>query len=156
MEGSLLSHLCVLVAAIAMVISVVVVHFEGMILFGRIYTRYRRSHRQSAVGRHMMIGLICGLLLLHVMSIIVFGVGIFSVLQFPGTGSISGGHSASLLDALYLSAITYSTVGFGDLAPKGPIRWVAGAEALVGLMMVAWSASFAFREMSRHWKEDAR
>lgn len=156
MDAPVLAHLGVLLATAVVVVSVVVVHFEGMIVLGRLYLRYREREGQSGVGRHRMVGLICGLVLLHFMSIVVFGMGIWVVLQFPGTGSISGGHAASLFDSFYLSAMTYSTVGFGDLTPKGPIRWLAGTEALVGLMMVAWSASFAFREMSLHWNEEGR
>ena len=62
------------------------------------------------------------------------------------------GHPAGLADAMYLSAVTYSTVGFGDVAPIGGIRFLAATESLIGLMMVTWSASFTYLEMSRHWR----
>jgi uncharacterized membrane protein len=38
--------------------------------------------------------------------------------------------------------------------PVGAIRILAGVEALTGLVLVAWSASFAFLQMQRHWKQD--
>jgi hypothetical protein len=50
-----------------------------------------------------------------------------------------------------LSAMTYTTVGFGDVVPVGAIRFVAGLEALTGLVMITWSASYTFLEMQRDW-----
>ena len=142
-------------AALA-VVAVVFLTFEGMLRLGRAYNRHRR-HAGGAVGRWKVMRLVFGLIALHTLSILVFGSAYWFLLHVPEAGTIEGGsRHATLFDAFYLSAMTYSTVGFGDLIPRGPIRWVAGTEALIGLMMVAWSASFAFIEMSRHWRDDLR
>jgi hypothetical protein len=148
-------HLIAISAAMAAIVAVVTLNFEGMRYLGRLYNRHRRE-QGGPVGRHRLLRLIFGLVVLHSLSMMVFGVAYWAVLHVPGAGSIDGAHRATVFDAFYLSAMTYSTVGFGDLTPKGPIRWLAGTEALIGLMMVAWSASFAFREMSRHWRDDLR
>jgi hypothetical protein len=39
-----------------------------------------------------------------------------------------------LFESLYLSIITYTTVGYGDYLPMGWIRAVAGLEALSGIL----------------------
>ncbi|MEM9882591.1 MAG: potassium channel family protein, partial [Planctomycetota bacterium] len=52
-------------------------------------------------------------------------------------------------DAVYFSAAVYTTVGFGDITPVGHLRLLVGIEALTGLMLVAWSASFTFLVSSR-------
>ena len=52
---------------------------------------------------------------------------------------------------MYFSGIVYSTVGFGDLAPVGPVRLMAVLESVTGLVMIAWSASFTFIHMQRDW-----
>jgi hypothetical protein len=57
-----------------------------------------------------------------------------------------------LLDGIYLAAMCYTTVGFGDVAPVGPIRFLAGTSALAGFVMITWSASFTFLEMDRFWR----
>lgn len=148
-------HAIAIATSVLALVAVVMLNFEGMKILGRAYN----SHRKRAggvVGRHRMLYLVFGLIAMHVISMLVFGVGYWLLLKVPGAGNISGAHHDTLFDAFYLSAMTYSTVGFGDLAPKGPIRWLAGAEALMGLMMVAWSASFAFMEMSRHWRDDLK
>lgn len=144
-------HLLVIAATVLTVVAVVLVHFEGIVALGRFYENHRTRTARPAVGRRMMLVLMLGLVVLHMVEILMFGSAYWLLLQLPATGSLAGVESASVFDALYLSAMTYSTVGFGDVAPDGPIRWLAAGEALVGLMMVAWSATFAFIEMSRHW-----
>lgn len=147
-------HAIAIATAAVAVVAVVTLNFEGMRALGRVYNRHRRE-QGGPVGRHSLLRLVFGLIGLHALSMMVFGVGFWAMLHVPGAGSIDGAHHATVFDAFYLSAMTYSTVGFGDLTPKGPIRWLAGAEALMGLMMVAWSATFAFMEMARHWRDDA-
>ena len=41
-----------------------------------------------------------------------------------GDGEISGSETFHLLDAVYVSATTYSTLGYGDLVPQGPVRFL--------------------------------
>ncbi len=92
------------------------------------------------------------LLMLHVVEIWLFGIVIDLVGYFPDLGVITGMHPVGILDAVYLSATTYSTVGYGDLVATGPIRILLGTEALVGLLMITWSASFTYLEMRRYWR----
>lgn len=154
MTDSIWIHLLVIAATGVAVVGVVAIHFEGLLLLGRRTKRARVTGTLSSLGRLRMVGLVLGLIALHMAEVVVFGVGLWALLKVPGVGGIAGVETAGLFEACYLSASTYSTVGFGDLAPTGIIRWLTGVEALVGLMMVAWSASFAYLEMSRHWHED--
>ena len=96
--------------------------------------------------------LIIILLLLHIVEIWLFGAGLYTTKYFSSLGGITGIDNYDLLDAVYLSATTYTTVGYGDLIPHGPIRFLIGTEALVGLMMITWSASFTYLEMQNYWK----
>jgi hypothetical protein len=57
-----------------------------------------------------------------------------------------------LLDAVYLSTATFTTVGYGDLIPQGPLRLLLGIESLSGFLLVTWSASFTYLEMQRNWR----
>lgn len=160
MGAPLLAHLQVVAVTGITVALVVLLHYEGLLALGRRFVRDRGLRRQAAApavagpGRQLMLSTFFGLIALHAMEIVLFGAAFWALMRLPGTGSIAGAQEATVFDAFYLSAMTYSTVGFGDLAPEGPIRWLAGAEALLGLMMVAWSASFAFMEMARHWRDD--
>lgn len=96
--------------------------------------------------------LIFSILLVHTLEIWLFGIAIYMVVQFPDLGQISGVPDIQLLDAVYLSATTFTTVGYGDLAPHGAIRFLMGSEALTGFVLITWSASFTYLEMQRYWR----
>jgi hypothetical protein len=54
------------------------------------------------------------------------------------------GTKPSLSDCLYFSVVTISSLGYGDIRPVGFGRFVAGAEVLVGLVIVGlWVSSLA-------------
>lgn len=91
--------------------------------------------------------------LAHVLEIWIFALGYYATLQFPLMGSLVGelsGHGV-LLDCAYLSFITYTTVGYGEIVAQGYLRYLMGVEALVGLILITWSASFLFIEMQKYW-----
>ena len=138
--------LVVLVTALSVGLSVLV-HYEGLTLLSRWLSARHESHRR----RKVLYG-IFGVLALHVAEIWVFGAAIWCLLMLPDTGMVAGAHPLSLLDAVYMSAVPYTTVGFGDLAPSGPIRFLAGTMALTGFVLITWSASFTFLEMERYWR----
>jgi len=53
---------------------------------------------------------------------------------------------------IYWAIVTMTTVGFGDITPTGPLRLLAGVEALTGLVLITWTASYLYIEMTRLWK----
>jgi len=106
-----------------------------------------RAHHQRV---KVLYGIL-SLLFLHVVEIWIFGFALWAVLQWPECGALSA-QSPGFLDAVYFSAVTYSTVGYGDVVPVGPVRLLAGTESLVGLVLIAWSASFTYLEMERFWR----
>jgi hypothetical protein len=89
---------------------------------------------------------------LHILEIWIFALGIFLAIDLPGLGQLVGTEQLRFLDVVYASASTYSTLGYGDFVPRGPLRLVFGTEALVGFLMITWSASFAYLEMRRYWR----
>ena len=54
-----------------------------------------------------------------------------------------------LTSALYFSAVTYTTTGYGDLVLPPEWRLIGGVEALTGILMCGWSAAFFFAIVSR-------
>lgn len=87
----------------------------------------------------------------HALEIALYGFALFGLVQYIGVGSLTGAGGSSLQNCLYFSAETYSSLGFGDLIPNGPIRLLAGVEALNGLLLIGWSASYAYIAMERFW-----
>ena len=140
----------VFIATMVAVAAVVMVHYEGLSLLSRTLAHRRTSHRR----RKVLYG-IFGVLALHLVEMWIFGLTTAALLLLPDTGHISGADPLGLLDAVYLAATTYTTLGFGDLTPVGAIRFLVGMIALTGFVLVAWSASFTYLEMSRDWREGA-
>ncbi|MNM88825.1 Ion channel [compost metagenome] len=69
-----------------------------------------------------------------------------------GWGTLSGNFDGTFMDCVYFSFTTYTTIGFGDIAPSGDLKYLTGLQALTGLVMITWTASFLFLEMQKYWK----
>jgi len=54
-----------------------------------------------------------------------------------------------LRTAIYFSATTYTTTGYGDLVLPVDWRLVGSIEALTGILMCGWSTGFFFAVVSR-------
>ena len=141
-EHALVAFVTLLVTAL-----VVLIHYEGLHSLARRY-----AVREPKRDRRAMLAIIFALLALHIIEIWCYGMAYWGLLGVPDTGVIRGEQGFdTLFDAIYLSATTYTTLGFGDLAPVGAIRFVSGMESLTGLLLITWSASFTYLEMSRLW-----
>src|SRR5262245_57005530 len=52
------------------------------------------------------------------------------------------GAISELQSALYFSAVTYTTTGYGDIVLPEEWRLFGGVEALTGILMCGWSTGF--------------
>ena len=130
----------------------VTLHYEALSWLSR---RLGASAAPHTHGRRRVLYGIFGVLSVHVAEIWVFGLA-FYLLEAAGAsfGVIHGIATGSLVDHVYFSAVTFTTVGFGDVIPSGPLRFLAGTEALTGFVLITWSASFTYLEMGRFWRRD--
>jgi hypothetical protein len=71
-------------------------------------------------------------------------------------GTINGSHRPSVLDCLYLSATTYSSLGYGDVIPEGTLKLLAATEVLIGLVLIGWTASYLYISMERFWEKEPK
>lgn len=150
MYDNWVANAAVIAATLTAISLAVLLHYEGLLFASRTLQRIGGPrHIKVLYGMFSMLAL-------HVVEIWIFGVVVWLLLQWPACGNIAGVLGAAgapgLLDAVYFSAITYTTVGFGDVVPVGPIRFLAGTEALTGFLMIGWSASFTYLEMERFWR----
>lgn len=125
------------------IVFVVTLHYEALA-----YLSKTHFQRQWSARLLMPIGMLI-LIFIHVVEVWIFGFTYYLVFVIGGVGEILGEFSYGVLDCVYFSFVNYTTLGYGDLVPSGQIRFVAGTESLVGLVMIAWSASFTYLEMQR-------
>ena len=108
------------------------------------------SRRVPAVlpKRRILIAAVIGALIAHILEIVLFGFGYYlaQALELGDLGHFAGGKTAGLRDCVYFSFVTYTTLGYGDIFPRGALRFLAGVEAITGLVLITWTASFLFRE----------
>ncbi len=112
--------------------------------------------RLAVPNRSKLLIVIIAAFFAHVAEIALYGAVTYAVVQYFGAGSLTGSAGFSFESCMYFSAETYTSLGFGDLTPVGPVRMVAGAEALNGLLLIGWSASFTYIAMERFWNAEAQ
>ncbi len=131
----------------------ILIHYEVLFLLDRKLPKI--AHISSRFRVLFGVGVI---FLTHVIEIWLFAFGYFLSLRVDGMGTIVGttaGHGF-FLDCVYLSFITFTTVGYGDFVAQGYVRYLTGVEALTGLILISWSASFLFIEMQKYWTDAKR
>lgn len=137
--------------SVVLVVLCVLLHYEVLRKISDWLDRLRSLHRTRVLI------LILGLLATHICEIWIYAVGYGLLDGAAGFGGIIKTPTHPLpmdwLDYIYFSFVTFTTVGYGDLVPTGPIRFIAATEALNGWVLLGWSASFTFLEMQRFWRE---
>jgi hypothetical protein len=99
--------------------------------------------------------MILSLILVHVVEIWLFAISAWGLVHgLDAGGHVNAPYTLGFIDYVYLSATTFTTLGYGDVFPSGPIRFLFGTEALTGFALITWSASLTFLEMQRYWRVD--
>lgn len=88
----------------------------------------------------------------HSVEILLYALAIYLLSRYAHLGSLSGPGGGSFSATLYFSAETYTSLGYGDVVPVGDLRLLGGIEALNGLLLIGWSASYLYIAMERYWR----
>jgi hypothetical protein len=144
------------VAAHATVIAATLVTLGACVLLQYEYLvfAWRRLSEHQGHRRVKVLYGIFSVLLLHVVEILIFAATLWLLALWPACGTLAGEEASTFLDYFYFSAVTFSTVGFGEMWPVGAIRFLCAAEALTGFVLITWSASFTYLEMERFWRPE--
>jgi hypothetical protein len=94
-----------------------------------------------------------GSLIAHAVEVWVFGATYYWLISEGTHGNLVRGFNGSFMDCVYYSFVCYTSLGFGDIEPTGHLRFLSGLESLVGLVLIGWTASFIYVEMTRFWRE---
>ncbi|MES2384309.1 MAG: potassium channel family protein [Pseudomonadota bacterium] len=130
---------------IAVVLAAVVIHYEFLFRLSLLLRRVNIKHRLR-----VLLG-VCGALLAHAVEVWLFAAVYYLMHHAEGWGTLTGNFDGSLMDCVYFSFTTFTTLGFGDIQPVGEMRFLTGIEALTGLVLITWTASFIFVEMQKFW-----
>lgn len=117
----------------------ILLHYEFLARLTKIKIKYRLS----------LVFIVVSLLISHILQVLIFAIG-FQILYLFDLGNLTSS-TQSFFDFIYFSFTTFSTLGYGDLNPLGHFRFLAGLEALLGFVLITWSASFLYYEMQKYW-----
>ncbi len=101
--------------------------------------------------RARLLAVIIGTFFGHMLEITFYALAYFFLKDHLNVGYFGGHFADTFSSYLYFSAETYTTIGLGDIYPLGSLRMITGIEALSGLLLIGWSASFTYLAMQKFW-----
>ena len=131
---------------LALIVTTVLTHYEGLRVLGRL------AERRNGPPRRSMLIVIFGILLIHIVEIAVYGGAYWFSVDVAHLGKFGGAHASTVRDYFYFSAEAYSTLGLGDIYPLSDLRLIASVEPLNGMILIGWSSSFTYLKMRRFWR----
>jgi hypothetical protein len=102
--------------------------------------------RLHVVPRLRLVFVILGAFVVHVLQIALYGLVYWALAGRAGV-------DWDLPTSLYVSAQTFTSLGFGDIVPPMALRPLVAMETLNGLLLITWTASFTYLSMDRYWKQ---
>jgi Ion channel len=88
----------------------------------------------------------------HAVEVLLYALTIQQLAANHGLGTIGDTDQPTLLTCLYFASTTYTSLGYGDVLPTGPLRMFAGSMALIGLLLIGWTAAYIYIAMERFWE----
>ncbi|MCK5167820.1 MAG: two pore domain potassium channel family protein [Rhodospirillaceae bacterium] len=137
----------IIIASLILILLTVTLHFTALRMISRIL---HLNSPKPAIRAVISIYLVA---LTHFAEVLLFAIGYYVTATYMDAGSLSGEFGGDFQEYIYYSLVSYTSLGLGDVYPYGPIRLLTGVEALTGLLMIGWSASFTYLCMHKLWKD---
>jgi hypothetical protein len=132
-------------ACLLLLVATTVIHYEVLRLLTVALPAVRIRPRVQLVF------VIIGAFGAHFIEILLYGAAYYVLASLFGVGSMGEPGPLPFSRCLYFSAETYTTLGYGDVLPHGDLRLLAGVEALNGMLLIGWTASYTYLSMARFW-----
>jgi Ion channel len=133
-----------LLIALSLMAVCVAIHAAGMSSAMRQLRRHRPSGVHFWPVTRMFVLVAAWIVLLHLAEIAVWAAFYLWRDAMPDFAA-----------ALYFSAVTYTTTGYGDLVLPEGWRLLGGVHALTGILMCGWSTGFFFAVVNRLYESPA-
>ena len=124
----------------------IVIHAVGTMSWLR-YLLARKTLANGQIRPAKVISVIIStaivLITLHIIEIFVWALAYITVLP--------DGELQSLESAFYFSAVTFTTLGYGDITLSSEWRLLSGLQAIDGILLIGWTTAFLFAVLQRVW-----
>ena len=138
--------LILVMTAFVLIAITIVIHGVGTTA----WIRYLLARHSTADGKfrpaktlRVLISTAIVLITLHLIEIFVWALAYLLVLP--------SNELETLESALYFSAVTFTTLGYGDITLGSDWRILSGIEAIDGILLIGWTTAFLFAVLQRTW-----
>lgn len=134
--------LLVITTATALLLATIVVHGVAVLLLYRIgASPLSRAESMSLMSRlGWSYFFVVGFVIAHLIEIMIWA------LAYRLTGELK-----DLEESIYFSAITFATIGYGDVTLTGKWRLASALEGVNGILLFGWTTAFLFKVSAGLW-----
>ena len=134
-----------LLTALIVIAATMVVHGLGTSWWlHRIWRRYHDSAQRITVPAKagVVIRTALFMIVLHFVEIVLWAIAYVLV---------DADELETFEAAVYFSAVTFTTLGYGDLTLSPDWRLLSGFEAIGGIVLIGWTTAFLYAVVQRVW-----
>jgi hypothetical protein len=139
--------LAVVIASLLAMVCAVLVHYEVLRALSFLTPRLAIPPRQRIVV------VVIAAILAHLAEIAVYAGTFWMIPLVTDADDLGLDLPLSFLRCVYYSLESYASLGSVDF-PDGLLRIPAGVEALNGLILIGWTASYTYLVMREFWADD--
>lgn len=136
----------------ALIISLVIALVTTIMFYEILGVVMKIITRRTMTPRKLLLVLISGILLAHSITIILYSMVYWILVQLEHCPPLQGIDAGEIGAYLYYSATSYSSLGVGDIYAKGSLRLITSFEVINGLTLIAWSATFTYFAVQKMWE----
>lgn len=86
----------------------------------------------------------------HTIAVWAFGIAYYILDKYFDFGTLNGTITREFIEYIYFSAVSYSSLGLGDVYPSGGLQLLVGVEAILGLILIGWTITFTYIVTERY------
>jgi hypothetical protein len=135
-------------ACVALIVLATMLHYEALRVVGALLPRLHMAPRAR------LIVVLLATFAAHTLEIGLYAAATYGLVNGLGIGALGASGAPDWATTLFFSAQTYTSLGYGDVVPQGALRALASVEALNGLLLIGWTASYTYIVMQRYWAGD--
>ena len=137
-------HIAIFIS-VALVLTTTAIFYEILGLILRVIAKYNLRNRA------LMFVLVVGIFSAHSIAVWIYGTVYWVMVHTFGAEPLSGIAHDNFFGYIYFSAATYSSLGIGDVFPRGIMQFITGVQVLNGLMLIGWSVMFSYFAVQKLW-----
>lgn len=136
---------------VAMIISIALVLITTAIFYEILGASLKVIAKHNLRGRRLMFFLVVSIFSSHAIAISIYGTVYWIMVHTFKAEPLIGIAHDNFFGYIYFSAATYSSLGIGDVFPRGTMQFITGIQVLNGLILIGWSVMVTYFSVQKLW-----